>query len=651
MILKSIEVQNFRSILHETLDCEQLTALVGANGCGKSSFLHSLDLFYAGNPRVEADDFYNRDVTRDIQITLTYSGLDAEERRFFTSYVDSGELSVTRTLSIEDPKRSGRLFGSTLQIPEFVPIRSASSATELRTLYNELRQTKEFSSLPLVRSKDDALTAMSEWEAAHPENCIRQADDGQFFGFTQVARGYLGRYTRYIHISAVRDASEDASEGKGSPISELMDLVVRNALAEREDIQGFKNDAQEKYDELFSMENLTEVEELAGELTETLKTYVPGAQVSVEWEEGGAIEIPLPRAKVDLVEDGYLCPVGRTGHGLQRAFIFTLLQHLALARIPVDTLQSSEEVKNNENRSPRIPDLILGIEEPELYQHPNRQRHFAKVLLELASGAIPGAVNRSQVLYCTHSPLFVGIDRFNEVRLLRKSLGDEGEPKFTTISRTSLDDVAEILWVANGSPAPKYTGESLRPRLQTLMTPWMSEGFFADVVVLVEGEEDRAAILGAAGFLGHDLEAQGFSVLPCQGKNNLDRPLVIFQKLGIPTYVVWDGDDPGGNKKQNRLLLKLHDQPEQDWPGLVGDSFACFKQNLGTTLRTEIGEEAYERLVGQVQKELGDARPDQAQKSPLAIQRLLELANAEGRRSNTLDEVVAKVIALKSPNL
>ena len=27
--------------------------------------------------------------------------------------------------------------------------------------------------------------------------------------------------------------------------------------------------------------------------------------------------------------------------------------------------------------------------------------------------------------------------------------------------------------------------ETLRPRLQALMTPWMNEGFFADVVVLV----------------------------------------------------------------------------------------------------------------------------------------------------------------------
>ncbi len=44
MIIESMCVKNFRSILDETLNFEQLTALVGANGSGKSSFLRALEL-------------------------------------------------------------------------------------------------------------------------------------------------------------------------------------------------------------------------------------------------------------------------------------------------------------------------------------------------------------------------------------------------------------------------------------------------------------------------------------------------------------------------------------------------------------------------------------------------------------------------------
>ena len=79
-----------------------------------------------------------------------------------------------------------------------------------------------------------------------------------------------------------------------------------------------------------------------------------------------------------------------------------------------------------------------------------------------------------------------------------------------------------------------------------MMTPWMGEGFFADVVVLVEGEDDRAAILGFAKSKKCDFDGMGITVIPGSGKSSIDRPLVIFGQLGISVYVVWDGDC-GGN--------------------------------------------------------------------------------------------------------
>jgi predicted ATP-dependent endonuclease of OLD family len=53
------------------------------------------------------------------------------------------------------------------------------------------------------------------------------------------------------------------------------------------------------------------------------------------------------------------------------------------------------------------------------------------------------------------------------------------------------------------------------------MTPWTNEGFFANVVVLVEGEDDRAAILGMAKAMGYEFESMDIAVIPCMGKKNL----------------------------------------------------------------------------------------------------------------------------------
>ena len=116
---------------------------------------------------------------------------------------------------------------------------------------------------------------------------------------------------------------------------------------------------------------------------------------------------------------------------------------------------------------------------------------MASVPLKLSRGAIPGVAKRTQVLYSTHSPLFVGLDRFEQIRLLRKADDIGGKPRVTKAVRAELDAVAEEIWVAGGSQGSKYTADTLRPRLQAVMTPWVNEGFFADVAVLVEGEDDR----------------------------------------------------------------------------------------------------------------------------------------------------------------
>jgi len=67
-------------------------------------------------------------------------------------------------------------------------------------------------------------------------------------------------------------------------------------------------------------------------LTHTLSAFVPNASVDLSWLPAADINIPLPEADIKLVEDGYPYAVARTGHGLQRAFILTMLQHLALAQ-------------------------------------------------------------------------------------------------------------------------------------------------------------------------------------------------------------------------------------------------------------------------------------------------------------------------------
>jgi putative ATP-dependent endonuclease of OLD family len=450
MIISSLHIQNFRSLLDEQLDCHDLTVLVGRNGAGKSSFLRALEIFYDPTATVSLEDFYGDESDREILISVTFTSLTDDETKLFEPYLDSDQLTVARAFSSFGGKKSGTYHGMRLQNPEFRLVREAAGKKDIASRYKEVREQPKYSLLPAAKSADDALKALREWESANPSSCVRQRDDGQFFGFTEVGQGYLGRYTRFIRIPAVRDAADDATECKGSCVTELMDLVVRSTLANRKEFITLKEETQQKYKEVMAPDKLTELRGLQTQLTETLKCYAPEARVSLEWTKLTDLDFPLPKAEVKIQEDGYNALVQHTGHGLQRAFILTMLQHLVAAKVSSRSSPADGESEMQTGERPALPNLVLAIEEPELYQHPSRQRHMAAILSRLATGTIPGVARRTQVLYTTHSPLFVGLDRFDRISLLRKEIHTEGKPKVTKITKTNLDSVAEELWVAGG---------------------------------------------------------------------------------------------------------------------------------------------------------------------------------------------------------
>jgi len=667
MIIESVHVKNFRSILDETLYCGKLTALVGPNGAGKSSFLQALNLFYTASPKIDPEDFYNGDTTKEIVIAVTFKDLSSEAKELFSIYLQDEKLTVERVFKMEGGKITEKYHGSTLQNESFKHIRDGLTVKDrgrtAKEAYETIRSMPEYNSLPPWTNLSSVKDSLKKWEAEHPDKCTRQRDEGQFFGFKEVGQGYLGRFTKFLLVPAVREASDDSSEGKGSVLTELMDLVVRSVLANKDAVIKLREETQKQYQEIMDPTKLTELTTLAKHMSDTLQTFVPDASVDLLWRPLSEINIPMPQADVKLIEDGYSSSVIRTGHGLQRAFILTMLQHLVVAQIIQTDVIGEEEKPESE---PKLPDLILAIEEPELYQHPNRQRHLANIFQQLASGKTPGVADKTQIIYSTHSPLFVSIDHIEQIRLLKKVSSCSGKPKITKVISTDLDKVAEDIWRISGEKGKKYTGATMVPRLKAIMTPWMNEGFFADVAVLVEGEDDRAGILGAAKSMGHEeLEGEGFSVIPCGGKTNIDRPYIIFRKLGIPVYAVWDGDygkgetegvcekcgrplDKKSNPEENRRLLRLIGYDETDWPELIREKCACFKQDMGTTLRNDIGSEFFDRLVEECQSEFGYKKRKHALKNPNVIATIIKKAEEQGYTCKTLKAIVEKIICLKS---
>lgn len=117
MIIKSVEVMNFRSIRETCLDCDYLTTIIGQNASGKSSFLEAIDTFYNIAAPITEEDFFDRDMDSTIEIRVTYGDLRDDEKEEFQPYIKDDRLIVTKRISSENGYIIQRYYPAALRIP------------------------------------------------------------------------------------------------------------------------------------------------------------------------------------------------------------------------------------------------------------------------------------------------------------------------------------------------------------------------------------------------------------------------------------------------------------------------------------------------------------------------------------------------------
>src|SRR6266508_3436309 len=162
MRVARVEVSNFRAIAQASIDLEPLTSLIGANNSGKSAFLKALDLFFDNAPKVDEDDFHNKNVGSPIDITATFVDLTTEEAALFQSNLIEGKLTVTRQLRHGPTRESGNFSVEAMVNPDFMACRNEQGKSDRRELYRALQQSYD---LPNVRNADEIDEKLETWEA------------------------------------------------------------------------------------------------------------------------------------------------------------------------------------------------------------------------------------------------------------------------------------------------------------------------------------------------------------------------------------------------------------------------------------------------------------------------------------------------------
>jgi predicted ATP-dependent endonuclease of OLD family len=610
MRLSSVRIQNFRAFSDQTIYFNDYTCLVGPNGGGKSTVLQALNVFFQESShsktdllKLDKEDFHHKAYTEPVIITVTFEDLSAEAQEDLKDYYRQGKLIVSARAewNEEDGYAQVLQYGLRLGMVDFKPFFLAegdrSSVKELKDIYAKIRETH--GDLPAPGTKQAMIDALREYESNHPEQCAEIRSEDQFYGISKGANR-LGKYIQWVFIPAVKDASDEQLESKKSALGSLLERTVRSAVGFKEPIDAIKRDAGAQYQKALA-DKQPELEILSQSLTAKMAQWAhPDAAIDLEWqyEEGVSVRVSEPYAGVALREGIFKGKLARFGHGLQRSFLLSLLEELASG------------VVNG-------PKLILGCEEPELYQHPPQARHLSAVFQKLST-------KNSQVIVCTHSPYFVSGRQVKDIRSLRP----DHAGMCCCCYDVKVDDVFQSIADARGEAVPKPAGMMLR--IQQALQPSLNEIFFARALVLVEGMEDIAYITSQFTLMEQwdEIRKHGCHIVAADGKSSIAQPLAIANHLKIPTFVVFDSDghsdtpDPADDpkktndkrsrrarhEKDNIAILKLCKIPDPvAFPADTywTDRVVMWSSEMGAIVSGEIGDADWQAIGDDVRQEYG----------------------------------------------
>jgi predicted ATPase len=580
--------------------------LVGANNAGKSTVLQALDfLFNPSTKSLNEESFWNKDLSLEIRVEAVFSELTDKEKEALESYLNAdGTFHMARSARMgaksgnaesnseqgEDKIIIGQHYKKLVPEPEWLQ-ESSINGNKIKDWWTEKNKlTVSGVSFADFLGMDKA-PSVPEWKEKAKNFITARADKIPMQdtwtdnpkGYANVLKGIL---PFFVLVPAVRDVTEESKGTKSSSFGKLLYAILDTVTQEkRTKIEGILAEISKQMNRAGGEERVPLIADTEKQLNTHLTALFAGCDLEIEFATP-TLEVLLSAPKI-YVNDGFRSAVENKGHGLQRAVIFAILRRYA------EYMTSAPEGKKRT--------LILAVEEPELYMHPQAQRTIRRVFRKISEGG-------DQVVVSTHSSLLVDVAYFDEIIRLEISSTNIGGTN-ETVSRAwqlpmskMIGDIKTRFPKLNDTVSP----ESVRDLYSHAYNPRRNEGFFASKIILVEGvTEEYSLPIYADALANCALDPQGISVVECGGKGPMDRLFRIFNELHIPCYMLFDYDCGKSDKKSRELLALAGERLDEDAPQslFVADSVACFPNKWEIDLKGEIQDS--DSLGAEARKELG----------------------------------------------
>ena len=220
------------------------------------------------------------------------------------------------------------------------------------------------------------------------------------------------------------------------------------------------------------------------------------------------------------------------GEGVQYAFnillqIIEIIYNVKATRKPEDF---EERLINRDGK--KLFPLFLVLDEPEVHQHPYRQRSLIRKIKALIENNNQEFLNllkdlfdidglTGQIFIATHSPNIL-LDNYRQFIRLYKSTGTNSQLKIVSGMNVVIDD------------------KLYKHMLHNFI--YLKEAMFSKCIIFVEGDTENGAIPVFAKRMGLDMDERGIGVIKLDGADSVKRCMALYKSFGIKSIALIDKD-------------------------------------------------------------------------------------------------------------
>ncbi len=541
MKIAELTIKNYRSII--AIDDAQIAsfqALIGENNAGKSNILDAIDVFLsAGAGGIEESDFYDK--TKPIIIKVKFKIELPHLKRIWKPYTINDDLILEKHIWFEEDQRAGKMvikneFHGYKAEPKdwYLSIEKIKEQEGNRPDWKKIVENNKLPAYFLNDSKctqaDYARGLSKYFEENEIEYNVPDISHTQALGLqsnviSSLPKLYLLKAeTKYSEETDKRSTSSTFRRLMGDLTDRIIKndpkyLQIENALKTVDDLL---NAQREEKGKQVRLESLKTIEDKIRDILCNLMPSIEKIRLKVVTED---VKTIFSKGVELTVDDGVETEVLLKGHGLQRCILFSLLQALILnerRQLIADGSGQEAEVTNS---------IILAIEEPELYIHPQLGKLFYDVLISFAE--------KDQVIYTTHSPRFIDVYEYESIALITKNK-TEGT-KFINCDLKAFEGLVD-----------KKVFKGL-----TQLNTDVNELFFAKNVILVEGPEDKIAVTETSKKLKkvvNRLEEKDVTIIVAGGKESIPFFARVLNAFKIDYAVLHDLDIITGMSDDDKAI-------------------------------------------------------------------------------------------------